>query len=122
MSPYTTTLAVYLLARGFAGLDALVWIGAAMTVYPVFFAVMENDLRKVLAYSTNNQIGFMVCAVGIGTPLALNGAAAPRRRAHHVQGPAVHDAWARSSCASARPRPPNLAASTARCRTRRSPA
>jgi multicomponent Na+:H+ antiporter subunit D len=76
MSPYTTTLAVYILARGFAGLDWLIWIGAAMTVYPVFFAVIENDLRKVLAYSTNNQIGFMVCAVGMGTPLALNGAAA----------------------------------------------
>jgi multicomponent Na+:H+ antiporter subunit D len=76
MSPYTTTLAVYLLMRGFGGLEALVWIGAIMTVYPVFFAVMENDLRKVLAYSTNNQIGFMVCAVGIGTPLAMSGAAA----------------------------------------------
>jgi multicomponent Na+:H+ antiporter subunit D len=76
MSPYTTTLGVYLLMRFFAGVDGLVWVGAAMTIYPVFFAVMENDLRKVLAYSTNNQIGFMVCAVGIGTPLALNGAAA----------------------------------------------
>ena len=76
MSAYTTTLAVYVLARGFAGLEWLVWIGAVMTLYPVFFAVMENDLRKVLAYSTNNQIGFMVCAVGIGTPLAMNGAAA----------------------------------------------
>jgi multicomponent Na+:H+ antiporter subunit D len=76
MSPYTTTLAVYVLARGFAGFDWLIWIGAAMTIYPVFFAVMENDLKKVLAYSTNNQIGFMVCAIGIGTPLALNGAAA----------------------------------------------
>ncbi len=76
LSPYTTTLAVYVLARGFAGFDWLVWIGAVMTAYPVFFAVMENDLKKVLAYSTNNQIGFMVCAVGIGTPLALNGAAA----------------------------------------------
>jgi multicomponent Na+:H+ antiporter subunit D len=76
LSPFATTMAVYVLARGFPGLEALIWIGALMTVYPVFFAVMENDLRKVLAYSTNNQIGFMVCAVGIGTPLALNGAAA----------------------------------------------
>jgi multicomponent Na+:H+ antiporter subunit D len=65
-----------MLARFFAGLDGLVWVGAIMTVYPVFFAVMENDLKKVLAYSTNNQIGFMVCAVGIGTTLSLNGAAA----------------------------------------------
>jgi multicomponent Na+:H+ antiporter subunit D len=76
LSPYTTTLAVYLLARLFAGFEPLIWIGAAMTVYPVFFAVMENDLRKVLAYSTNNQIGFMVCAVGIGSTLSINGAAA----------------------------------------------
>ena len=52
MSP---TLAVYLLARCFAGLDWLVWIGAAMTVYPVFFAVMEDDLKRTLAYSSNNQ-------------------------------------------------------------------
>jgi len=54
LSPYTTTMAVYLLARFFAGYDPLIWIGAAMTIYPVFFAVMENDLRKVLADSTNN--------------------------------------------------------------------
>ena len=76
LSPYTTTMAVYLLARFFAGYEPLIWIGAAMTVYPVFFAVMENDLRKVLAYSTNSQIGFMVCAVGIGSTLSINGAAA----------------------------------------------
>jgi multicomponent Na+:H+ antiporter subunit D len=76
MSALTTTLAVYALARLFPGLDALIWIGAVMTVYPVFFAVIENDLRKVLAFSSNNQIGFMVCAIGIGTPLALNGAVA----------------------------------------------
>lgn len=76
LSPYTTTMAVYLLARFFAGYDPLIWIGAAMTVYPVFFAVMENDLKKVLAYSTNNQIGFMVCAIGLGSTLSINGAAA----------------------------------------------
>ncbi len=76
LSAFTTKLAVYALARYFAGLDALIWIGAIMTVFPVFFAVIENDLRKVLAYSLNNQVGFMVCAVGIGTQLAVNGAAA----------------------------------------------
>ena len=76
LSPYTTTMAVYLLARFFAGYDPLIWIGAAMTIYPVFFAVMENDLKKVLAYSTNNQIGFMVCAIGLGSTLSINGAAA----------------------------------------------
>jgi len=76
LSAFTTKLAVYALARYFAGLDWLIWIGAVMTVFPVFFAVIENDLRKVLAYSLNNQVGFMVCAVGIGTQLAVNGAAA----------------------------------------------
>ena len=76
MSALTTKMAVYALVRLFPGLDILVWIGAIMTIYPVFFAVIENDLRKVLAFSTNNQIGFMVCAIGLGTPLALNGAVA----------------------------------------------
>ena len=76
LSAFTTKLAVYALARMFAGLDELIWIGAIMTIFPVFFAVVENDLRRVLAYSLNNQVGFMVCAIGIGTPLALNGAAA----------------------------------------------
>ncbi len=76
LSAFTTKLAVYALARYFAGLDALIWIGAIMVVFPVFFAVIENDLRKALAYGLNSQIGFMVCAVGIGTQLAVNGAAA----------------------------------------------
>lgn len=76
MSAFTTKLAVYVLARVFAGEPILIWIGAIMTVFPVFFAVIENDLRKVLSYSINNQVGFMVCGVGIGSSLALNGVAA----------------------------------------------
>ena len=76
LSVYTTKLAVYALARMFPGQEHLVWIGAIMTVFPVFFAVIENDLRRVLSYSINNQVGFMVCGVGVGTPLAINGVAA----------------------------------------------
>lgn len=76
LSAFTTKLAVYAFARMFPGQDELIWIGAIMTVFPVFFAVIENDLRRVLAYSTNNQVGFMICAIGVGTPLALNGAVA----------------------------------------------
>ncbi len=76
LSAFTTKLAVYALARGYAGTEILIWIGAVMTAFPIFYAVIENDLRRVLAYSLNNQLGFMVVAVGIGTPLALNGAAA----------------------------------------------
>jgi multicomponent Na+:H+ antiporter subunit D len=76
LSAMTTKVAVYALARGFPGTELLVWIGAAMTCFPIFYAVIENDLRRVLAYSMINQIGFMVCAIGIGTSLALNGAVA----------------------------------------------
>ncbi len=75
LSVFTTKLALYAIARGFAGEDILIYIGAVMAVFPVFFAVIENDLRRVLAYSLNNQLGFMVCAIGIGTPLAMNGVA-----------------------------------------------
>ncbi len=81
LSAFTTKLAVYAFARMFPGFDMLIWIGAVMTVFPVFFAVIENDLRKVLSYSLNNQLGFMICAIGVGAAgvgneLALNGAAA----------------------------------------------
>jgi multicomponent Na+:H+ antiporter subunit D len=74
LSIYTTKSAVYVLARGFAGFAPLIWLGAIMTVYPIFFAVLENNLRRVLSYSLINQVGFMLCGIGIGTPLALNGA------------------------------------------------
>lgn len=74
LSAFTTKLAVYALARGYAGTEILIWIGVAMTAFPIFFAVIENDLRRVLAYSLNNQLGFMVAGIGIGTTLAINGA------------------------------------------------
>ncbi|MGB0682919.1 MAG: Na(+)/H(+) antiporter subunit D [Magnetovibrionaceae bacterium] len=76
LSAFTTKLAVYSLARGYAGFEPLIYVGALMTAFPIFFAVIENDLRKVLAYSLNNQLGFMVCGVGVGTAMALNGTAA----------------------------------------------
>jgi len=76
LSAFTTKLAIYALARGFPGTEMLIWIGATMTAFPIFYAVIENDLRRVLAYSLNNQLGFMVVGIGIGTELALNGTAA----------------------------------------------
>jgi multicomponent Na+:H+ antiporter subunit D len=74
LSACTTKVAVYALARGFPGTELLIYIGATMTMFPIFFAVIENDLRRVLAYSLINQVGFMVTGIGIGTELALNGA------------------------------------------------
>ncbi len=72
----TTKVAVYALARSFAGTDILITIGLIMACFPIFFAVIENDLRRVLAYSMINQIGFMVCGIGLGTEMAINGAVA----------------------------------------------
>ena len=76
LSAFTTKLAIYALARGFPGTEMLIWIGATMAAFPIFFALIENDLRKVLAYSLNHQLGFMVIGIGIGTELAINGVAA----------------------------------------------
>jgi len=76
LSAFTTKLAIYSLCRGFAGFEPLIWVGCAMTLFPIVFAVIENDLRRVLAYSLNNQLGFMVVGIGIGTELAINGTVA----------------------------------------------
>jgi multicomponent Na+:H+ antiporter subunit D len=76
LTAFTTKSAVYALIRGFAGTEILVWWGAAMAVYGVVYAVLENDARRLLAYHIISQVGYMVCGVGIGTELALNGASA----------------------------------------------
>ena len=76
LSAFTTKVAVYALARGFAGTEILVYIGVVMTCFPIFYAVIENDLRRVLSYSMINQIGFIVTGIGIGSALAVNGAVA----------------------------------------------
>lgn len=76
LSAFTTKTAVYALARAFPGTEALIWIGVLMAAFPIFYAVIENDLRRVLAYSLINQVGFMVVGVGIGTELSINGATA----------------------------------------------
>ena len=71
---FTTKVAVYALARGFPGEEVLIYVGAVMACFPIFYAVIENDLRRTLGYSMINQIGFMVCGIGVGTHLAINGA------------------------------------------------
>ena len=76
MTAFTTKSSVYVLIRGFAGTELLVWLGAAMAVYGVVYAVLENDARRLLAYHIISQVGYMVCGVGIGTALAINGASA----------------------------------------------
>ncbi|MCG8325009.1 MAG: Na(+)/H(+) antiporter subunit D, partial [Thiotrichales bacterium] len=76
LSAFTTKTAVYVLLRGFPGTDLLIFIGLYMIFYGIIYALLENDMRRILAYSIINQVGFMVCGIGIGTELALNGATA----------------------------------------------
>jgi multicomponent Na+:H+ antiporter subunit D len=76
LSAFTTKTAVYTLVRGFAGWDILIYGGVAMALYGVVYAVLENDTRRLLAYHIVSQVGFMVAAAGIGTEMAVNGAAA----------------------------------------------
>lgn len=76
MCAFTTKTAVYVLARGFAGYEVLAVMGAIMALYGVGYAVIENDARRILAYHIVSQVGYMVCGVGIGTYMALNGACA----------------------------------------------
>lgn len=74
LSAFTTKLAIYMLAVCFAGFAPLIYIGAIMAVLTTFYALIENDLRRALAYSLNGQLGLMVIAIGIGSSLALSGA------------------------------------------------
>lgn len=76
LSSFTTKVAVYTLIRLFAGTQLLIWAGVIMALYGVVYAVLENDIRRLLAYHIISQVGYMVAAVGMGTDLALNGATA----------------------------------------------
>ncbi len=76
LSAFTTKTAVYVLIRGFPGEEILIFIGLFMIFYGIIYALLENDMRRILAYSIINQIGFMITGIGIGTEMAINGAAA----------------------------------------------
>lgn len=76
LSAFTTKTAVFALLMGFPGETILIYIGLYMAFYGIIYALLENDTRRILAYSIVNQIGFMLIAIGIGSELALNGAAA----------------------------------------------
>lgn len=76
LSAFTTKTAVYVLLRGFPGTELLIYLGLFMVFYGIVYAILENDIRRILAYSIVNQVGFMVTGIGIGTTMALNGVAA----------------------------------------------
>ena len=76
LSAFTTKTAVLALILLFPGEPVLIGIGLFMVMYGILYALLENDIRRILAFSIVNQVGFMVCAVGIGTQMAINGASA----------------------------------------------
>jgi multicomponent Na+:H+ antiporter subunit D len=76
LSAFTTKSAVYALARGFPGVELLIWIGVLMALFGVVFAILEDDIRRLLSYHIVSQVGFMVAAIGVGTAAAVNGATA----------------------------------------------
>lgn len=76
MSCLTTKVAVYALIRIFAGTELLIYGGVLMALYGACYAIMENDMRRLLAHHIISQTGFMVAGAGIATGMALNGATA----------------------------------------------
>ena len=74
LAAFTTKSAVYVLARGFAGEEILMYLGAFMAFYGMMYAIIESDIRRILAYSIVSQVGYMVAGIGIGTAIAINGA------------------------------------------------
>lgn len=75
LSAFTTKTSVFLLITLFAGTEFFIYIGVVMAFYGIIYAILENDMRRILAYSIINQLGFMITGIGIGTPLALSGVA-----------------------------------------------
>ncbi len=76
MCAFTTKTAIYTLARGFAGFDILIVLGVIMAIYGIIYAIIENDIRRLLGWEIVSQVGYMVAGVGIGTALAINGTCA----------------------------------------------
>jgi NADH-quinone oxidoreductase subunit L len=67
------TAGVYMVARSHAlfehsgvALEVVAWVGAATALYAATVALVQTDLKRVLAYSTVSQLGYMFTAVGLG--------------------------------------------------------
>jgi NADH-quinone oxidoreductase subunit L len=64
---------VYLVARMFpvyyfsapAALEVVAWVGAFSSLFAAVIACTQNDIKRVLAYSTMSQIGYMMFALGV---------------------------------------------------------
>lgn len=76
MSSFTTKVAILSMLRVFSGEQFLIVLGVIMMLYGAIFALMENNLRRVLSYHIISQLGFMVIDIGVGGQVGANGATA----------------------------------------------
>ena len=54
--------------------ESLMWVGTVTMAVGVMYAMVQTDLKRMLAFSTVSQIGYMMMGIGIGTPLAITAA------------------------------------------------
>ena len=54
--------------------ESLMWVGTVTMAVGVMYAMVQTDLKRMLAFSTVSQIGYMMMGLGIGTPLAITAA------------------------------------------------
>ncbi|MFB6308957.1 MAG: Na(+)/H(+) antiporter subunit D [Haloarculaceae archaeon] len=74
---FTTKTGVYGMYRAFPdGNAAIAYMGGLMAVFGATYALFQNDMRRLLSYHIQSQVGYMVAGVGIGTALGQAGAMA----------------------------------------------
>jgi multicomponent Na+:H+ antiporter subunit D len=74
---FTTKTGVYGMYRAFPDGHLLIaHMGAAMAVFGVTYALFQNDMRRLLSYHIQSQVGYMIAGVGIPSALATAGAMA----------------------------------------------
>ncbi|MDX1744508.1 MAG: Na(+)/H(+) antiporter subunit D [Halobacteriales archaeon] len=71
---FTTKTAVYALYRAFPDGDvAIAYMGGLMALYGVSYALVQTDIRSLLSYHIQSQVGYMVAGIGIGSVLGVAG-------------------------------------------------
>ncbi|MFC6906089.1 Na(+)/H(+) antiporter subunit D [Halalkalicoccus tibetensis] len=77
LSVFTTKTSAYVLYQAFPeGHLYLAYMGGLMAVYGVCFALLQHDMRALLSYHIQAQLGYMVAGIGIGTAIGIAGAMA----------------------------------------------
>jgi len=69
---FTTKAAVFLLAAIGGWGIALAYMGGVMALYGAVYALMQDDIRRLLSYSVISQGGYMVAAIGVGTVAGID--------------------------------------------------